>query len=131
MFRLLALFTLIAGASYAAPNSSERVWNGLVPTSAGSVTNQFIVTQTAVVTVTVPYRANQFIYSGDGGYLCENLSRCSQTFPTTSTVNNGWIKLTDGLSRTLPGNLYVSTSYVYVRSGSTSNTLHIFEWSTY
>jgi len=133
MKKIIAILSLISLPVFAAnvPPAS-RVWNGLTPNSTPVVTTQFIVTQSTVVTVTVPYLANQLIYSGDGGSICEDPivnRRCSQTYPTTSVSQTGWIKAYDGMQRVLPGNLQVSTSYIYLRSGAVSNTTHNFEWS--
>ncbi len=131
---LIGFLLLASSASALNVPTSDRTWDGLTPTSSPVVTTALITTQTTVVTVTVPDGANQFIYSGDGGTLCEDPivhRRCTQTYPTSTVSQTGWIKAYDGVQRTLAGNSQVSTSYIYLRSGAVSSTSHNFEWSRY
>jgi hypothetical protein len=116
------------------PQNLAAVTPENIPLSAGAVGNIF-VTPSTVTSVTVPYWADTFIMSGDPMWVCENPSRCGETFPTVSRTVTGWIYNPSG--RMLKGNLQVSTSYVnvYVRpddrisTTTGANNIGAFEWS--
>lgn len=135
--RSMRLFTgtnllTLAGIFLALPvfarvNDCSYTWSGAVPQSSGSVTNQTIVTQSTVVTLTVPSGANQYIYTGDGAVICDNSNRCSISTVPSNVSETGWAKVTQGDKRTLPG----SQTAIGIKSGAVSSTFHSFEWCKY
>ncbi len=121
---------LLAFPAFATVNDCSYTWSGGVRQSSGSVTNQTIVTQSTVVSFSIPNGANQFVYTGDGAQVCENSIRCGTSFPG-NVSETGWIKVAQGDKVTLRGNNSVSQSFISVRSGAVSSTFHAFEWCKY
>lgn len=121
---------LVAFPALATVNDCNYTWNSQVRQSSGSVTNQTIVTQSTVVSFSVPNGANQYVYTGDGALECENSIRCGTTQPG-NVSETGWVKVVQGDKMTLRGNNSVSQSTIYLKSGAVSSTFHAFEWCKY
>lgn len=131
-FLIATAMIMASGSAFAAVNPASFAGEsgGNIPASAGSVSNIIMTSATQVISVTVPYGANQAIFGGDDAWVCENPRRCSTTFPTVSTTTAGWLFNPSG--RLLLGNCTVSTSAVYLyprtlpASGSAITSI---EWS--
>lgn len=127
---LIAGLTIMAFPAFATVNDCNYTWDGVVPQSSGSVTNESIVTASTVISFSVPAGANQFVYTGDGAKICENSIRCGTSVPG-NVSETGWIKVAQGDKRTLRGNSSVSQSFISLQAGAVSNTFHSFEWCKY